>query len=167
MPPTHPTSGAPADNELLATWKRLSALPLGTRLFSWVMSRRVRYTGSIRPHIRELAPGHARVELRDRAAVRNHLGSIHAVALMNLGEATGGLALLAWLPRTHRAIVTNLSMEYLKKARGTLVGRADLALPAADFEGRFVSHAELVDADGDVVATCAAEWTLGRRPDKP
>jgi len=138
---------------------------MGTRLFSWVMSRRVRYTGSIRPHIRELAPGHARVELRDRAAVRNHLGSIHAVALMNLGEATGGLALLAWLPRTHRAIVTDLSMQYVKKARGTLTGHADLTLPAPDFQGTYVSRAELVDADGDVVATCAAEWTLGMRPD--
>ena len=162
--PSTPHPPASTDNELFATWKRLSALPLGTRLFSWVMSRRVRYTGSIRPHILELAPGHARVELRDRAAVRNHLGSIHAVALMNLGEATGGLALMAWLPRTHRAIVTNLSMQYVKKARGTLTGRADLNLPDPNFEGHFVSRAELLDTDGDVVATCAAEWTLGLHP---
>lgn len=158
------TGETPRDNRLLSTWKRLESKPLGKWLFSQIMGRRVRYTGSIRPAIRELAPGHARVEMRDRAAVRNHLKSIHAVALMNLGEATGGLALLAGLPDSQRGIVTALSMEYLKKARGTLTGRADFDIPPTTFQGAFRTLTELVDADGDVVARCTAEWTLGPRP---
>lgn len=99
--------------------------------------------------------------MKDRPAVRNHLNSIHAIALINLGEVTGGLALLVSLPRDRRGIVTNLSMKYVKKARGTLTGRADFAPPAPDFEGPFTTDTELIDNDGDVVAIATAEWTLG------
>lgn len=153
-------------NALLRSWQRLSTKPFGTRLFSFVLGRQVRYTGSIRPHIRELAPGHARVELRDRRKVRNHLRSIHAVALMNLGEATGGLALMAGLSDADRGIVTQLSMRYLKKARGTLLGRADFPMPPLGFTGPYTTETELVDAEGDVVAVCTAEWTLGPKPQR-
>ena len=150
---------------LLTSWQKLAGRPGGAWLFSKLLGRKARYTGSIRPLVRELGPGHARVEMRDRAAVRNHLRSIHAVALINLGEVTGGIALLASLPRDRRGIVTELSMRYVKKARGTLLGRADFAPPAPDFEGPFTTETELVDSEGDVVAVATAEWTLG--PAKP
>lgn len=148
-------------NQILSKWRRLEKKPGGRFLFSLLMGRFVRYTGTIRPRIQELAPGHARIEMKDRPAVRNHLRSIHAIALMNLGEATGGLALLAGLPDSRRGIVTQLSMQYLKKARGTLTGRADFAMPPDDFVGPFQTITELVDQAGDVVARCTAEWTLG------
>jgi len=151
----------PESNDLLSSWQRLKGRPCGTWLFSKLLGRKARYTGSIRPQVRELSPGHARVEMRDRAAVRNHLRSIHAVALINLGEVTGGIALLAALPRDRRGIVTELSMRYVKKARGTLVGSADFTPPPADFEGPFTTETQLIDSEGDVVAIVTAQWTLG------
>ncbi len=152
----------PNPNTLLASWQRLSERPFGAWLFSRFLGRKARYTGSIRPQVREIAPGRARVEMRDRPAVRNHLQSIHAIALINLGEVTTGLALLACLGADQRGIITHLSMRYLKKARGTLTGRADFPPPPADFEGPYETQAELVDEAGDVVAVATAEWTIGK-----
>ena len=109
---------------LLRLWRRLRRLPGGTRLFSLIFGRRVPYSRSVRPHVRVLAPpGHAEVDIPDRRRNRQHLGSVHAVALANLAEQTSGLALLTALPDGIRGIVTQISMQYLKKARGPIPPR--------------------------------------------
>jgi acyl-coenzyme A thioesterase PaaI-like protein len=123
-----------------------------------------RYSGSISPHVLELEAGRAVVTMYDRPAVRNHLHSVHAIALMNLGEIATGLAVLASLGDNRRGIVTNLAMEYTKKARGTMTATCVFEQPPADFEGPFNVRAELCDEAGDIVAIAMAEWTIGFLP---
>lgn len=150
---------------LLARWQRLGGSRPGRWLFSRLVGRAARYSGSIRPLVLELAPGRCRVQMRDRPAVRNHLRSIHAVALMNLGEMATGLATLAALPVEARAILVGLAMEYRKKARGTLVADCSCRVaPAAD-EREETVRAEIRDRDGDVVAVATATWRIGPRPE--
>ena len=146
---------------LLVSWKRLHGLPGGGWLFSRVVSRLVPYTGSISPRVRTLEPGHAVVTLRDHRAIRNHLRSIHAVALINLGEFASGLAMLTSLPTGQRGIVTGLSADYTKKARGDLVAEAtvppgEVIVAAADRD----AEARILDAAGDIVAVIHARWRI-------
>lgn len=152
-------SSAPA-TRILALWRRLSPLPGGRRLFSWLLGRMVPYSATIGARVEALDAGAARLTLRDRRRVRNHLGSVHAVALTNLGELASGLALITSVAPEVRSIVTRLETRFLRKARGPLVAacRTDRLEVSADVE--HVVMATIHDGDGELVAEVRATWRL-------
>lgn len=151
--------------DIHSLWDRLSNRPGGRWIFSMLLGRIVPYTGSIKPRVLELTSTGARVELRDRRAVRNHLHSVHAIALANLAELSTGLPLAYAVQPRGRAILLSLKVEFLKKARGTLVGSSSFVAPSADRETDIDIPVEVRDAGGVVVARALARWRVG--PVKP
>jgi len=143
-------------------WKRLSRVPFGRTLFSILIGRMAPYTGTMGARVQELSPGYSRWTLRDRRKVRNHLNSIHAVALVNLAEVSSGTAMLTALPPGTRGIVTGLSMTYLKKARGLLTAECRCSVPEIRGETTCEVHADIRDQAGDVVARGTVSWSLKR-----
>ena len=131
-------------------------------MFTREVGRMAAYSDTIRACVLELEPGYCRVELEDRPQIRNHLGSIHAVALTNLGEMASGLAMLVGLDESVRGIAVRLDSAYRKKARGRLEAtcRCDLPEVQGSIEHQIV--AEIRDAEADIVATVTASWRLDR-----
>ena len=129
-----------------------------------MIGRHARYTGTIGARVVELEPGHAKVRMRDRPGLRNHLQSIHAVALANLGELTTGLAMTVAIPPHARGIPTRLTLEYVKKARGEITAEARCERPDGREPQTYEARADLIDAAGEVVARAVAEWLVGPKP---
>lgn len=142
-------------------WQRLSPLPGGKFLFSRLVGVVIPYTGSMGARVEQLQPGHAIVRLPDRRRVRNHLRSIHAIALANLAEFTTGLATLSGMPDTARAILVGLEIEYSKKARGDIIGECITSIPETEDRQEYKVEVILRDSSGDTVATAWARWLIG------
>ena len=104
----------------LDLYQRFTRWPFGNRLVSAAIGMRAPYFSTIHPLILKLAPGLCKVEIKDRRSVRNHFGTIHAGAMCTLSELTGGLAVDASLPQNLRWIPREMTVRYLKKAKGTL-----------------------------------------------
>ena len=92
----------------------------------------VPYSGTIRPLVLLLEPGSAVVQMHDRRRVRNHLSSVHAAAMLNLAEQTGGIATSISIPGDARMIITRVTLDFLKKARGTLVSTGRCEVPTTN-----------------------------------
>ena len=149
-----------ATEVILSSWNHLHSLPGGIWIFNLFLRWFNPYSGSIRAHVVELRPGYARIELQDRRRIRNHLNSIHALALTNLGELTSGLALLSGLPVNYRGIPTKISTEYFKKARGKLVAESNSGLPDVKKDMEHEVFTDILDKQGDVVARTVVNWQL-------
>ena len=142
-------------------WDKLSKVPGGKRLFSRLVGTLAPYTGTIGAQVVELRPGYCKVEMADRRAVRNHLRSIHAVALVNLAEVATGLAISFGLPTGARGILAGLSIEYLKKARGRLTAECQCAVPESAERREYEIEGRISNAAGEIVARAKARWLIG------
>ena len=148
-------------NLIRDAWHLLQLVPGGKALFSHLVGRMAPYTGSIGATVAALAPGHAEVHMPDRARVRNHLSCIHAVALVNLAELAGNVALAYSLPDDARFIVSGLEIEYLKKARGTIVAIGSCPIPRSSVRATYDVQVSLRDRSGTEVATCVLHSLVG------
>jgi len=138
---------------VLATWNRLRRWPAGEWLFSRAVCFKAPYFTTIPPRITKLEPNLCEARLRDRRAVHNHIGTVHAIAMCNLAELCAGVMTDASLPQGMRWIPKGMSVRYLAKAHGTLTGSA-----RPEFEPRVASEGyelpvlvEVKDTAGETV----------------
>jgi acyl-coenzyme A thioesterase PaaI-like protein len=143
-------------------WSRLEPLPAGRLMFSLALGWLAPYSGSICARVEEIRPGYARVRIKDRRRLRNHLRSMHAIALVNLGELATGLAVLSTLSADMRGIVLDIQAEYFKKARGRITAIAEFELPPLlQNDTACKVEACLQDQSGETVTRVRATWLIG------
>ncbi len=145
---------------VLDVWRVVRRMPNGGRLMGSFLGRMAPYSGTIRAEVLQLTAGEAFIRMKDRASLRNHLNSIHAIALMNLAEMTSGVAVLSAIPRHARAIPSHLEMDYLKKARGPIVAECRFQDAVFDENLRHEVHVTLRNESGTTVATAMARWKI-------
>jgi uncharacterized protein (TIGR00369 family) len=148
-------------NPISWLWDQLHTLPGGSRVFSKLVGQAAPYTGSMGAQVQQLREGYARVTMTDRRTVRNHLNCVHAIALANLAELTGNVAMAYSLPDDARFIVAGMSIEYLAKARGTITGECDSPIPSSNVKTTYEVKVTLRDPKGVDVARATLQTLVG------
>ena len=143
----------------LTLFARLGGSAPGRWVFSRIVCARAPYFASIAPRVEALVPGRCVVRLRDRRRVRNHLGTVHAIALCNAAELAAGLA-------TDAAVdPKSMQVDSRAAARGTLLAVAQA--PAIVPEEAGVTcpvRVEVRDAGDNLVFTATVSmWITQRR----
>ena len=148
-------------NLIRQAWGLMHGLPGGKVLFSKPVGRMAPYTGTIGAVVVRLREGQAEVQMADKKAVRNHLNCVHAIALANLAELAGNVALAYSLPDDGRFIVSGMEIEYLKKARGTITAVGESPVPRTSVRAQYDVSVSLRDASGDEVARAVLHSLVG------
>lgn len=154
------------NNKVLKLWERFSSTPFRRWLFSRFVCLRAPYFGSIRPLFVSIRQGQVEVQMRKRRSVKNHIGTVHAIAMCNLAELAAGTMMEASLPRSHRWIPKNMTVEYLKKAATDV--RAVAALyPMPEFGQEATEirvRVEVLDQHGEsVLEASIGMWVSPRK----
>jgi len=151
---------------VLSLYRRITVWPAGHWIFSRLVCLKAPYFATIAPRFVALEPGRCKVRIRDRRRVHNHIGTVHAIALCNLAELSAGVMTDATLPADLRWIPKGMTVEYLKKAVGTMdsVASADAPVPASGQTGEWPVKVEVTDGAGAVVFRAFVRmWVSPRR----
>ena len=163
-------------SRVLDLYRTSTTLPLvgplvGERLFSFAFSQVAPYFWSIRPRFTVIEPHHAEVVVPKRRAVKNHIGTVHAIALCNGLEAAMGVLAEATIPPGKRWIPRGMEVAYTAKATSDITCHADTdaaqwgeaALP--DSGGEVAVRVKGLRTDGVVVIEGTIRLWVTPRPE--
>jgi len=150
---------------LRSLWDFLKERRGGKWLFTRIIGFLAPYTGSIGALVVDVRPGYALIQMKDRRGVRNHLKSVHAMALINLSEFATGLAIIFAMPPGTRGILKEIAIKYPKKARGTLHCECEFDfVPTAEkreYEVVGRIYSDFYGPEKELVAQATARWLIG------
>jgi acyl-coenzyme A thioesterase PaaI-like protein len=147
----------------LSAYNKLKKLPAGRYIFSRVICLIAPYFGTIKPRFVELKPGYCEIKMKNRRAIRNHLKSVHAIAMCNLCELAGGTALDATLPSHLRWIPKGMEVEYIKIAKTNLRGTCSIPAGAIKGQGSLPVTVSVTNSDGTEVMKAIIKMHITER----
>jgi len=138
---------------LLALYGKISQWPFGHWFFSKAVCFKAPYFGSISPVITRLEHSRCEAVIKDRRAVHNHIGTVHAIALCNLAELCAGVMTDASLPKDMRWIPKGMTVSYLKRAKGRMHAIATPMIPITSTDTGYdlPVNVDVLDSSGDKV----------------
>lgn len=115
-------------NKLSRLVQKINTAPAFCR--SWLLStlfgRTIKFAGTAGVAVEQLDFHKARLKLRNRRKVQNHIGSVHAAATALLGESASGFLLGMHVPDDKIPLLKSMQIQYLKRSTGALTAQAQL-----------------------------------------
>jgi acyl-coenzyme A thioesterase PaaI-like protein len=152
-------------NRLARVIAAIGKLPAFLRPFAITkaFTSQVRFAGTGKVQILELAEGRALLQMKNVGKVQNHIGTIHASAMGLLAESATGIVVGMTVPDFKVPVLKSQHVDYVRRAQGTL--RAEATLPPemrarllAEDKGDFAVPVKVTDEAGEEPIKCTFVW---------
>lgn len=153
-------------NRILDLQSKLKKVPFGNSIFSNLLARFAPYFTTIKPKVEELRPNYMKASMKKRKAVHNHLKTVHAIAMCNLCEFTGGILMEASIPKHRRWIPVAMTVNYVAKAKTDLTATCDLSTVDWDTCDEVICQVSVRDTSGVEVMNAAITMKVSDKPKK-
>ncbi|MGB0368272.1 MAG: hotdog fold domain-containing protein [Flavobacteriales bacterium] len=151
-------------NRILKLQDKLKSVPFGNSIFSKILARFAPYFTTIKPKVVELRPNYMKASMRKRRAVHNHLKTVHAIAMCNLCEFTGGILMEASIPKHRRWIPVGMTVNYVAKAKTDLTAVCDLSHIEWDTCNEVICNVSVRDKSDVEVMNAAITMKVSDKP---
>lgn len=156
-----------SQNRLARALALVDKLPAAARTGarSAILGVAVPFAGHAGSVVEELRPGRAVVRVPDRRSNRNHIGGIHAAAMMLAAESASGFVCGIEVPDDKLLVVKDFHVSFEKRASGSVRAIAELTreqrelLVRAD-RGDLDVTVRVVDEAGAEPITVKALWAF-------
>ncbi len=148
-------------NKLERTVAKLSKYP------TWMLSRAigsvVKYTGTSRISYDVMTPQKVEVSVKNRKKVQNHIGQIHAAAMILLAETATGMVVGMNITDDSIPLVKYLNTRFVRRSTGAMKAVATLTEEQREFikttpKGEIIVPVIITDESGESPIECDACW---------
>lgn len=143
---------------------------LRCRATTLLFNAQVRFAGTGGLRFEKLDEAEAIVVIRNRRAVQNHIGGVHAAAMALLAETATGAVFGMNVPDDRLPLLKTMHIDYQRRAQGALRATASLdaaqrARIAAEVRGEMVVPVRVNDESGEtpIIATMTWAWVPKKR----
>lgn len=152
-------------NRLTKLVNATSRLPQGIRstLLSKTFGRIVPMVGSAKLRYVELSPTKVVVKIANHKAMQNHIGQVHACAMVLLAETATGFVTAMNVSDTAIMLIKSLKVDFKRPTQGAMTAVATLtpeqqALMQSSDKGETLVQVIVTDESGEAPIQCEMLW---------
>lgn len=148
-------------NRLERTVNKLKAYP--GWLLSFAVGRIVKFTGTAGISYDLMSRDKVVVSMKNRPKVRNHIGQIHAAAMMLLAETATGMVLGMNVPDDKIPLLKYMDSKFIRRSQGRMQAEAILNEEQQQHimnteKGDVIIQVKVTDESGEEPVLCEVCW---------
>lgn len=132
-------------------------------LLTKLFSTHVKFAGTTGVKLESVNNNHAKLVLKNRKKIQNHIGGIHAIAAGVLAESATGIAFGMNVPDTKVPLLKSLTIHFKRRMQGDLsayatMSEAQIDLVKSEDKGDMLIPVTITDESGEEPIECVMEW---------
>jgi uncharacterized protein (TIGR00369 family) len=162
-------------NQITRGLQQIANLPEAQRkqMLNAFVRQQVKFLDTVDIVIEEMTESKCITSIVNQTKVQNHVGTVHAAAMILLAETATGMALSMHISDNSFQVAKEMNVKFLKLAKGNLRAEATITeeqiqLARNNEKGEITVTAKVIDEAGNVPLeyTCTWAWTPKQRTDK-